>query len=58
MYFSDITVGIDSYEEEYGEKAVKENLTFPASLNTFAEIILISLNFYRMPYFQWHRKID
>lgn len=28
---------IDAYEEKYGEKAVRKNLTIPAWLNTFAE---------------------
>ena len=47
-YYSEITVengcminmlllDIDSYEEKYGEKAVRKNLTIPAWLNTFAE---------------------
>ncbi|MCI8749345.1 MAG: HicB family protein, partial [Lachnospiraceae bacterium] len=27
----------DAYEEKYGEKAVRKNLTIPAWLNTFAE---------------------
>ena len=46
--YSDITVengymvnmlllDIDAYEEKYGEKAVRKNLTIPAWLNTFAE---------------------
>lgn len=34
-----IEMGIDAdaYEEKYGEKAVRKNLTIPAWLNTFAE---------------------
>lgn len=28
---------IDSYDEKYGEKAVRKNLTIPAWLNSFAE---------------------
>ncbi len=46
--YSDITIekgcmvnmlllDIDSYEEKYGEKAVRKNFTIPAWLNTFAE---------------------
>lgn len=32
-----LLLDIDSYEEKYGEKAVRKNLTIPAWLNTFAE---------------------
>jgi len=32
-----LLLDIDSYEERYGEKAVRKNLTIPAWLNTFAE---------------------
>lgn len=28
---------IDKYAEQYGEKAVRKNVTIPAWLNTFAE---------------------
>ena len=32
-----LLLDIDAYEEKYGEKAVRKNLTIPAWLNTFAE---------------------
>ncbi len=32
-----LLLDMDSYEEKYGEKAVRKNLTIPAWLNTFAE---------------------
>lgn len=32
-----LLLDIDSYEEKYGEKAIRKNLTIPAWLNTFAE---------------------
>ncbi len=32
-----LLLDIDSYEEKYGEKAVRKNLTIPAWLNSFAE---------------------
>ena len=32
-----LLLDIDSYEEKYGEKAVRKNLTIPAWLNAFAE---------------------
>ncbi len=32
-----LLLDIDSYEEKYGEKAVRKNLAIPAWLNTFAE---------------------
>lgn len=32
-----LLLDIDSYEEKYGEKSVRKNLTIPAWLNTFAE---------------------
>ena len=32
-----LLLDLDSYEEKYGEKAVRKNLTIPAWLNTFAE---------------------
>ena len=32
-----LLLDLDSYEEKYGEKAVRKNLTVPAWLNTFAE---------------------
>lgn len=32
-----LLLDIDSYEEKYGDKAVRKNLTIPAWLNTFAE---------------------
>lgn len=32
-----LLLDIASYEEKYGEKAVRKNLTIPAWLNTFAE---------------------
>ena len=32
-----LLLDIDAYEEKYGEKAVRKNLTSPAWLNTFAE---------------------
>ncbi len=32
-----LLLDIDSYEEKYGEKTVRKNLTIPAWLNTFAE---------------------
>ncbi len=32
-----LLLDIDSYEERYGEKAVRKNLTIPAWLNTYAE---------------------
>ncbi len=32
-----LLLDMDAYEEKYGEKAVRKNLTIPAWLNTFAE---------------------
>lgn len=32
-----LLLDIDSYEEKYGQKAVRKNLTIPAWLNAFAE---------------------
>ena len=32
-----LLLDIGAYEEKYGEKAVRKNLTIPAWLNTFAE---------------------
>lgn len=32
-----VLLDIDSYEEKYGAKAVRKNLTIPAWLNTYAE---------------------
>lgn len=32
-----LLLDLDAYEEKYGEKAVRKNLTIPAWLNTFAE---------------------
>lgn len=32
-----MVLDIDSYEEKYGEKAIRKNLTIPAWLNSFAE---------------------
>ncbi len=32
-----LLLDIDAYEEKYGEKAVRKNLTIPAWLNTYAE---------------------
>lgn len=32
-----LLLDLDSYAEQYGEKAVRKNLTIPAWLNTFAE---------------------
>ena len=32
-----LLLDIDSYEEKYGERAVRKNLTIPAWLNAFAE---------------------
>lgn len=32
-----LLLDIDAYEEKYGEKSVRKNLTIPAWLNTFAE---------------------
>ena len=32
-----LLLDIDAYEEKYGEKAVRKNLTIPAWLNSFAE---------------------
>lgn len=32
-----LLLDIDAYSEQYGEKAVRKNLTIPAWLNTFAE---------------------
>ena len=32
-----LLLDLDSYEEKYGEKAIRKNLTIPAWLNTFAE---------------------
>ena len=32
-----LLLDMDSYEEKYGEKSVRKNLTIPAWLNTFAE---------------------
>lgn len=32
-----LLLDIDAYEEKYGNKAVRKNLTIPAWLNTFAE---------------------
>ena len=32
-----LLLDIDAYEEKYGDKAVRKNLTIPAWLNTFAE---------------------
>lgn len=32
-----LLLDIDSYEEKYGDKSVRKNLTIPAWLNTFAE---------------------
>ena len=32
-----LLLDIDAYEEKYGEKAVRKNLTIPAWLNAFAE---------------------
>lgn len=32
-----LILDIDAYEEKYGEKAVRKNLSIPAWLNTFAE---------------------
>ncbi len=32
-----LLLDLDTYEEKYGEKAVRKNLTIPAWLNTFAE---------------------
>ena len=32
-----LLLDIDAYEEKYGEKAIRKNLTIPAWLNTFAE---------------------
>ena len=32
-----LLLDMDSYEEKYGEKSVRKNLTIPALLNTFAE---------------------
>ena len=32
-----LLLDIDAYSEQYGEKAVRKNLTLPAWLNTFAE---------------------
>lgn len=32
-----LLLDIDSYEEKYGVKSVRKNLTIPAWLNTFAE---------------------
>lgn len=32
-----LLLDINAYEEKYGEKAVRKNLTIPAWLNTFAE---------------------
>ena len=32
-----LLLDIEAYEEKYGEKAVRKNLTIPAWLNTFAE---------------------
>ncbi len=61
--YSDITVenggminmlllDIDSYEEKYGEKAVRKNLIIPAWLNAFAEkTISTFLKSRKMPYF-------
>ena len=52
-----LLLDIDAYEEKYGEKAVRKNLTIPAWLNTFAEkIISISLSFYKIPYSRWHKQ--
>ena len=36
-FVSILVLDIDAYAEKYGEKAVRENLTIPAWLNTFAE---------------------
>ena len=32
-----MVLDMDSYEEKYGEKAIRKNLTIPAWLNSFAE---------------------
>lgn len=32
-----LVLDMDAYEEKYGEKAVRKNLTIPAWLNTYAE---------------------
>lgn len=32
-----LLLDLDAYEEKYGEKAVRKNLTIPAWLNTYAE---------------------
>jgi len=36
-FVSMLALDMDAYEEKYGNKAVRKNLTIPAWLNTFAE---------------------
>jgi predicted RNase H-like HicB family nuclease len=36
-FVSVLVLDLDSYAEQYGDKAVRKNLTIPAWLNTFAE---------------------
>ena len=36
-FVSVLALDMDAYEEKYGTKAVRKNLTIPAWLNTFAE---------------------